>query len=125
MNNFFELEPEVAGGLGPHTVMDRNTHPPRVAKLHYQFDGWRGDHIVTSFPCFLVTEPLANKLLGEQLRGLEIADVEVSTSEELDELFPEIELPKFLWLKATGVAGVDDSALHRTKIWSSRRKRSG
>lgn len=43
MNKFFALEPEVAGGLGPNTVMDRSVHPPRVSHLHYVFDGWMGD----------------------------------------------------------------------------------
>lgn len=111
MNKFFVLEPEVAGGLGPHTVMDRSTHPPVVSQLHYQFDGWLGDAIVESFPCILVTESLSNLLLQEQVVGMEVAEVEVSTSEQFREACPGVELPRFVWLRATGVAGVDDFAV--------------
>lgn len=40
---YFYIEPEVAGGLGRNTVMNRAVHPPVVSKLHYHFDGWLGD----------------------------------------------------------------------------------
>lgn len=43
---FYSLEPEVAGSLGPGTVMDTAVHPPRVHKLHYESDGWSGDDIL-------------------------------------------------------------------------------
>ena len=33
MNKFFFIEPEVAGGLGEHTVMNQSTHPPKVSRL--------------------------------------------------------------------------------------------
>ena len=48
------IEPEVAGGLGDHTVMDRSVHPPIVSKLHYQMEGWLGDALLESFPVFIV-----------------------------------------------------------------------
>jgi hypothetical protein len=43
---YFYVEPEVAGGLGERTVMDRSTHPPVVKRLHYQLEGWLGDAIL-------------------------------------------------------------------------------
>jgi hypothetical protein len=109
MNKFFVLTPEVAGGLGPHTVMDRSTHPPTVSKLHYEFDGWLGDEIVESFPCILATESLTNRLRLEQVVGMEVADAEVSITDQFREVCPGVELPRFVWLKATGCAGVDDN----------------
>lgn len=34
------IEPEVAGGLGENTVIDQSVHPPKIARLHYNFEGW-------------------------------------------------------------------------------------
>lgn len=67
---FFLVEPEVAGGLGKYTIMDRNTHPPIVSKLHYQFDGWLGDVLLESFPCFIVTEAAKLKLQAVGATGI-------------------------------------------------------
>jgi hypothetical protein len=108
MSAFFSLEPEVAGGLGPNTIMDRRVHPPVVSKLHYEFDGWRGDEIVESFPCFLVTESLMARLQAEQLTGMEAGQVEVSISEQFRDSDTGAKLPPFAWLKVVGVAGQDD-----------------
>ena len=44
--NYHIVEPEVAGGVGPHTVMDRRAHPPVVTKLHYEFEVWLGDELL-------------------------------------------------------------------------------
>lgn len=64
----FCIEPEVAGGIGEITVMDRSRHPPIVSKLHYCFDGWGGGVLLTSFPCFIITQAAQKKLsrLGSQ-----------------------------------------------------------
>lgn len=96
------IEPEVAGGWGDGTVADRTTHPPGVSKLHYQFDGWLGDELLESFPCFLVTENLKNNLILANLTGFEIDDVEVSKSEDFfaEDKFSNLE--NFFWLKITG-----------------------
>ena len=53
---YFYVQPEVAGGLGALTVMDTTTHPPIVSKLHYHFDGWLGNVLLETFPCFIVTD---------------------------------------------------------------------
>ena len=67
--NYFIMEPEVAGKLGPGTVMDRSNHPPEVYKLHYQFDDWLGDAVVESFPCFLIRKDAAAALLKINCTG--------------------------------------------------------
>ncbi len=54
------LEPEVAGGWGANIIADTDCHPPRIEHLHYEFEGWLGDPIVESFPCFLILESLAS-----------------------------------------------------------------
>lgn len=106
--NYFYIEPEVAGGLGEHTVLDSSTHPPKVSKLHYKFDGWLGDVLLESFPCLIATDLAANALKCASLTGVDYAQVEVSASEAFRELYPQRTLPSFQWLKITGIAGKDD-----------------
>lgn len=102
------IEPEVAGGLGDHTVMDRSVHPPIVSKLHYQMEGWLGDALLESFPVFIVTEQAKQGLLASGLTGAIFADAEVTTTGNFRELYPEREVPAFDWLKPEGEAGHDD-----------------
>jgi hypothetical protein len=109
--NFFYIEPEVAGGLGDKTVMDRRTHPPIVSKLHYHFDGWLGDALLESFPCFIVTEEARRSIEETRLTGARFDQVEVTTSEQFEELYPTLRLPKFQWLRVEGKVGEDDFGL--------------
>lgn len=107
---FFCVEPEVAGGLGENTVMDRSVHPPIVSKLHYCFEGWLGDVLLESFPCFIVTVAAKRELQALGISGARFDVVEVTTSPEFDELSPGIRLPEFAWLRPEGKAGHDDIA---------------
>src|SRR5437870_3724604 len=59
---FYYVEPEVAGRLGPNSVLDTTVHPPVVSRLEYEFSDWLGDGIVETFPCYIVTEDLAGKI---------------------------------------------------------------
>ncbi len=105
---YFYVEPEVSGGLGDHTIMDRSVHPPIVSKLHYQMEGWLGDAILESFPAFIVTEEAKQGLLESGVTGADFAEVEVTTTDDFRELYPNREVPPFAWLKPTGEAGQDD-----------------
>ncbi len=109
MTNYHIVEPEVAGGWGENTEFTRTPGQPVVVhKLHYQFDGWLGDELVESTPCYIVSEKMAGKLQQAQLTGFALGDVETTMSEQFRELYPDRELPKFLWLKVAGVPGSDD-----------------
>ena len=110
--NFYIVEPEVAGGLGEHTLMDRTTQPPTVSKLLYNFDGWIGDVLLESFPCFIATKRAAEELKMAHSTGVEFSDVEITKSEQFRELYPQRQLPEFLWLKVSGKAGTDDFGIH-------------
>jgi hypothetical protein len=110
---YYSIEAEVAGGLGPRTKLDRSAHPPIVTRLHYEFSGWLGDEIVDSFPAYVVTKSLATRIMEASLSGLAFADVEVTTSPEFCEMYPNRQLPEFLWLKPNGVAGADDFGIGR------------
>ncbi len=105
---YYFLEPEVAGGLGEKSVIDSTTHPPKVDKLQYIFSGWLGDAILESFPCVIATQDASDVLQDSQATGVEFADVEVLTSSEFRELYPEGNLPSFKWLKVNGKPGKDD-----------------
>jgi len=107
---YFYLEPEVAGGLGENTVIDRSVHPPVVGKLHYILDGWLGDALLESFPCFIVTERAKEELLASGLSGVRFEEAEVTTSDQFKELYPNRQIPKFIRLKAEGKPGWDDFA---------------
>jgi hypothetical protein len=108
MMKYYYIEPEVAGGLGPNTVMDRSVHPPHVSRLHYLFDGWLGDVLLESFPCFIITEAAMRKLEAEGLTGIQSDKVEISLSEQFKELHPNQQLPPFVWLRVNGRVGQDD-----------------
>jgi hypothetical protein len=109
--NHFIVEPEVAGGLGEHTVMDCTVRPPKVSKLHYKFDGWLGDSLLESFPCFIATKDLAQKLKDLHPTGVAFCEVEVEKSELFRRVHPNRKLPDFLWLKVSGKPGKDDFGL--------------
>jgi len=76
--------------------------------LHYEVDGWLGDDLLQSFPCFIVTDRLAHALRRSDLTGCSLAAVEVTKSSKFNDWNPGKELPGFFWLRITGRAGVDD-----------------
>ena len=106
--DYFYVQPEVAGELGANTVMDSTVHPPRVDRLHYQFTGWLGDVLLESFPCFIATEGAKEKLQFEGLTGVRFGEVEISTARPFNELYPERELPRFVWIRIEGKPSEDD-----------------
>jgi hypothetical protein len=105
---YYQLEPEVAGGIGEHSVIDRSSGKMVVCKLHYEFDGWGGDELLESTPCFIVSERLAHEIERAQLTGVSFDEVEVTTSDQFRMLYPNRQIPKFTWLKVEGEAGRDD-----------------
>jgi hypothetical protein len=116
---YFYIEPEVAGGEGDNSVMDRSVHPPIVSRLHYEFTTWLGDVLLEGFPAFIVTEDAMNKLMESRATGARYADVEITTTYPFREFHPDMQLPRFAWLQVTGRAGHDDFGLaadHRLVI---------
>ena len=104
----YVLEPEVAGGLGGATVANRLSHPPRVTELEYRFDGWLGDELLESFPCFIVSARIADALRQSKLSGFVLRSVRISCSAEFEKRKPRIVLPAFEWLDVVGTAGKAD-----------------
>lgn len=88
------FEAEVAGGLGPGVDHDPSREPRLVGPLHYEFDGWLGDDIVTTSGYWIVSAPLADALRASTLSGFELAEVVVTTEQQFGALplprpFPE------------------------------------
>ncbi len=108
---FYRLEPEVAGGLGGNTVMDRSVVPPRVERLHHVFQGWLGDELLETYPCFIASEQLATRLEAAGLSGYRWRPCEVTVSEEFPELQPDVTVPTFRWLDVFGKPRGDDFGL--------------
>lgn len=105
------MEPEVAGGWGDDTLVDTSVHPPIVTALVYAFDGWSGDDLLTTFPCFIVTDRLAALIEATKLSGYSFAPVKCVKTETFDDLYPGRSLPAFRWLKVTGTVNCDDFAI--------------
>ena len=77
---YFYIQPEVAGGFGENTVLDTSVHPPIVSRLHYELDGWLGDVLLETFPCFIITKDAKTKLQSIGATGIRLDDVEITTS---------------------------------------------
>lgn len=81
------LEAEVAGGLGPGIDYVRKRDPRLVGPLHYEFQGWLGDDIVTTAGYWVVTGELADALRTSSLTGFELDEVVVTKDAQFD-MFP-------------------------------------
>lgn len=112
--NFYALEPEVAGGLGPDSIIEGAGHPPNVTRLHYELEGWLGDDLLESFPCYIVTEKMRSIMEECNVSGYQFDVVQVSVSDEYRELNDNEKLPRFWWLKVSGTAGQDDVGISET-----------
>jgi hypothetical protein len=106
---YFAIEPEVAGGFGDSTEMDHTKSPPEVLRLEYRMDGWLGDPILETFPCYIITEETAEELRIKGLSGFYFDDVAVTFSETFTEVYPDKAVPNFKWMKITGKPGIDDA----------------
>ncbi len=113
----YRLSPEVAGGLGENSILVHNENGimKDVSYLHYKFEGWLGDELLTTSPCFIVTEKLSNAIINSNLTGCTFQDMEVSKSYNFELLKPGVILPKFKRLIPTGTVQIEDK---KVKHWS-------
>lgn len=112
---YYHIEPEVAGELGKNTILNTDTHPPLVSVLNYEFKGWQGGQLLESFPCFIATKHLSELLLQNNLSGFSIDSVEITKSEQFNQMYLDVILPEFVWLKINGKAGSDDFGISESK----------
>ena len=105
---YFYVEPEVAGGLGNATEIDTSVHPPIVKKLNFNLEGWLGDELLETFPCFIVTKRVERAIRDASLEGVEFRPLLVTFSEGFAESHPAVKAPDFSWMHVIGKAGLDD-----------------
>lgn len=110
---YYKVDAEVPGSLIWKSTIDRTDNAFKVIALVYTFDRWLGDDIATSLGEFIVTERLRQRLVEFAGTGYYFDKVRVTKSEEFrltiaerPTAFPP--LPKFHWLKITGVARQND-----------------
>ena len=105
---FYSLEPEVAGGMGPGTELDASVHPPAVTRLNYVFDGWLGDDLLETFPCYILSDRGRRGIEELAPSGVSFEAVTITKGDQFFQADPRTPLPKFWWLKPLGRPGVDD-----------------
>ncbi len=115
MTEYYIVEPEVAGGWGDNTEFTRTLgQHDNVTKFHYEFQGWLGDALLTSTPCYIGTEMLAEAIKEKEFSGIIFDDVEVTKSELFNDIYPGRKLPKFLWFRIDGTPERDDFGITDT-----------
>ncbi len=119
MKEFFQLEPEVSGELGANAIINNSIHPPKVEKLEFVFKGWLGDCLIECFPVFLITEKVAKKLTENNITGFSIKSLEIRKDYPFDELYPNLILPKFVWIDINGEAKKSDFGIKENLLITS------
>lgn len=107
---YYKLNPEVPGHFGDNTIIEKSVNSYYVKKLHYIFDGWQGDDILSSHPIFMVTERLKDQLLSSSfIDGFILKElIKVETSEEYHVFFGEKSIPPIFLLEINGKPYIND-----------------
>ena len=94
---YYVLKPEIAGELGDRSELVYEAGKIKeVTFLEYRFIGWQGDELLSTHPCFIVTESLQKNIVSNNLTGVEFSDIEVSFSDEFSDMYGDIKIPKFV-----------------------------
>ncbi|MCL9861777.1 hypothetical protein MX031_23950, partial [Ralstonia solanacearum] len=67
-----------------------------------------GQFYIGANTCVIATQATSDALKQSDVTGVQFVEVEISASDEFRELYPNRELPSFLWLKISGEPGKDD-----------------
>lgn len=106
METYYQLEPEVSGELGENSIIQKN--PLRVIKLEFEFKSWLGDCLIECFPIFLITENALKKIKENNATGFSIKEATIKKEYPMNELQPNIKIPKFEWININGIAKKND-----------------
>lgn len=99
---YYVIYPEVAGELGEKSeIIYESGKIKDVVSLEYVFTGWQGDEILTTHPCFIITENMKNSIIMAKLKGAKIENIKIAFSEEFIELYGKIDVPNFFRIKPT------------------------
>lgn len=95
----YRLEPQVAGELGEATEFDPSPHPPIVTAVEYVLDAPDADDLIESFPVFLVSATLAERLGRAGLTGFALEDATVRPSTEYLAIHGDAPHSKYRWMR--------------------------
>ena len=100
---YYRLDPEVAGGLGEGSeLLYENGRLKEVVFLEYECTGWLGDELLTTHPCFIVTESLQSDIVNAGLRGMRFERMNMTFSDEWEERGGHVQMPAFVRLCCDG-----------------------
>lgn len=95
--NYYLLNPEVAGEIGNKSELVYEWGKIKdVIFLEYNFMGWQGDELLTTHPCFIVTESLQNDIISNELTGIKFKQIAMTFSDEFYDIYGDMEVPKFV-----------------------------
>lgn len=95
--NYYLLNPEVAGELGNGSELVYESGKIKdVIFLEYNFMGWQGDELLSTHPCFIVTESLKNDIILNGLTGVIFKNIAMTFSDEFYDICGDIQVPKFV-----------------------------
>ena len=95
--NYYLLNPEVAGELGDGSeLVYEGGKIKEVVFLEYNFMGWQGDELLSTHPCFIVTESLQNDIILNGLTGVIFNNIAMTFSDEFYDICGDIQVPKFV-----------------------------
>ena len=112
MSMFYSLIPQTCGEFGRKTLYagELTDIPPVIYRLHAEFNIYPNDQLIAISNQFVCTANLAEKLQRTQprLSGLQIHELNVTTTLDFRRNNSGKELSEMRWLKIVGKAGVED-----------------
>lgn len=95
--DYYLLNPEIAGELGDGSeLVYEGGKIKEVVFLEYSFMGWQGDELLSTHPCFIVTESLQNDIISNGLTGVKFRDIAMTFSDEFYDICGNIKVPRFV-----------------------------
>ena len=94
----YRLEPHVAGELGRRRSSIRR-QPPIVTAVEYVLDGPDADDLIESFPVFLVSATLAERLDGAGLTGFVLEHAVVRPSADYEAVHGDVPQSPYRWMR--------------------------
>ena len=95
----YVLQPLVGGELGQDVEFDNSTHPPGIDRVQYVLDYPTSEDLMESFPAYIVSEALAERLVAAGLRGFTLAEAEVLPGENYLALYGDVPHKTYRWLQ--------------------------
>ncbi|HEY9731813.1 MAG TPA: hypothetical protein V6C89_07870 [Drouetiella sp.] len=114
---FYKVNPQYCGEFGRKTLYsgELTDVPPKIFRMHGEFNIYPDDDLVEISRQYLGTESLAQLIRSIQPHptGLHPEEVITTTTFDFRRNYPGKELPAMKWFKVIGKAGVDDFGMSK------------